>query len=299
MKLGIWHEAVVGKPATDEATFEKYAGEYIAFIKANKIERAFFVLMDPGSPAGTYARNGWIEKYWLNKLPDYCEAGLVMDTEPQYPWKGAKATFEKGDTMCIAFQYMQTVNKTAKKKLTCVAYDYENVNVYYGAQGEKWIEKLWAEYFPKLPLDYGYAPKGPPPNDQGNFSYPEIYWVGEMAQCGCQGDEGPKCRCPNTPYCKFKGDPEGLLSGPIGDYLEKHKEWLSGCNVWPMFSVESLSKPNCVALPYTSHNSCGILDAFGTWTKEEFMDFLSAVEKKYGIQQAMIYEWQYVPQTWL
>jgi len=40
-------------------------------------------------------------------------------------------------------------------------------------------------------------------------------------------------------------------------------------------------------------------DAFGTWSKTDFLDFLDAVESKYGIKQAMIYESQYVPQAWL
>ena len=131
----------------------------------------------------------------------------------------------------MSYQYAST--KIAKVQ----DYDYENVNVYYGKEGEAWIEKLWAQYWPNVPLDYGYAPKGPPPNDQGNHSYPEIYWVGEMAACGCKGDEGPECRCPNTPYCKNNGD--------------------------------------------------------------DFLKFLDAVEAEYGIKQAMIYEWQYVPTAWL
>ena len=299
MKLGIWHEAIVGQPATDEVTFQKYAGQYVKFIKDNHIERAFFILMDPKIKAGTYAKEGWLEKYWLNELPDYCEAGLIMDTEPQYPWVGASKTFSEGDTMDLAFAYMSELNTTAKKKITCIAFDYENVNVYYGKNGEAWIEYLWKAYFPKMTCDYGYAPKGPPPNDQGNHSYPEIYWVGEMAACGCKGDEGTNCRCPNTPYCKNNGNPAGLLAGEIGKYLEEHKDWLSQPNVWPMFSLESLSNPACVAQPWTTHNACGIMDAFGTWSKKDFLSFLDAVECKYGIKQAMMYEWQYVPEKWL
>lgn len=299
MKLGIWHEAIVGKPGTDEATFADYAGQYVQFIKDNHIERAFFILMCPDIKAGTYAKQGWLEKYWLNELPDYCEAGLVLDVEPKYPWIGAADVFQPNDSLSLAFQYIVGMNKTAKKQITCIAMDYENVNVYYGKEGEAWVEKLWAEYLPDLVCDYGYAPKGPPPNDQGNHSYPEVYWVGEMAACGCKGDEGIECRCPNTPYCKNNGNPTALLEGKIGDYLETHKDWLSQCNVWTMFSVESLSNPNCIASPYTSHNACGIMDAFGTWSKADFLDFLDAVESKYGIKQAMIYEWQYVPQTWL
>lgn len=300
MKLGIWHEAIVGKPATDEDTFKDYAGQYIQFIKDNNIERAFFIMMDPGIPAGTYVKEGWLQKYWLEALPSTCQAGLVLDTEAQYPWPGAAKTFEPGDTMDMAFKIIDDMNTSSTgQKVTCIAFDYENVNVYYGKEGEAWIEKLWAQYWPKVPCDYGYAPKGPPPNDQGNHSYPEIYWVGEMAACGCTGDEGPKCRCPNTPYCKNNGDPDALLAGELGDYIENHKDWLSQDNVWPMFSLESLSKPACVAAPYTSHNACGIMDAFGTWSKADFLKFLDAVEAKYGIKQAMMYEWQYVPTSWL
>jgi len=300
MKLGIWHEAIVGTPGTDEATFKDYAGKYVQFIKDNNIERAFFIMMDPTIPAGTYVKEGWLQKYWLEALPSTCQAGLVLDTEAKWPWGGATKTFEPGDTMDLAFQFVDAMNKSSTgQKITCLAYDYENVNVYYGKEGEAWIEKLWAQYWPNVPLDYGYAPKGPPPNDQGNHSYPEIYWVGEMAACGCKGDEGPECRCPNTPYCKNNGDPAGLLAGPLGDYIENHKDWLSQDNVWPMFSLESLSDPACVAAPYTDHNACGIMDAFGTWSKDDFLKFLDAVEAKYGIKQAMIYEWQYVPTAWL
>ena len=41
------------------------------------------------------------------------------------------------------------------------------------------------------------------------------------------------------------------------------------------------------------------MDAFGTWSREDFLKFLDAVESKYGIKQAMMYEWQYVPTSWL
>lgn len=300
MELGVWHEAIVGKPATDEQTFKEYAAQYVKFIKDNNIKRAFFILMDPNIEAGTYAKQGWLQKYWLDLLPTTCQAGLVLDTEPKWPWVGASATFQPNDTMDLAFQFVTKLNNSSTcNKVTCLAFDYENVNVYYGKQGESYIEKLWTQYWPTVPLDYGYAPKGPPPNDQGNHSYPEIYWVGELAACGCKGNEGPKCRCPNTPYCKNNGNPKALLNGKIGSYLENHKAWLSQPNVWPMFSVEALSNPACVASPYTTHNACGIMDAFGVWTKPDFLEFLSAVEAKYGIKQAMIYEWQYVPTSWL
>ena len=66
-----------------------------------------------------------------------------------------------------------------------------------------------------------------------------------------------------------------------------------------MFSLECLSKLDCVAAPYTDHNACGIMDAFGTWTKDDFFKFLDTVEADYGIKQAMMYEFQYIPASWL
>jgi len=300
MKIGVWHEAIVGKPSTDETTFADYASKYIKFIKDNNIERAFFILMDPEIAAGTYAKNGWLEKYWLNELPPSCEAGLVLDTEPCSHWKTSNRTFESGDTMELAFTYLSNLNNTAKNKVTCVGFDYENINSYYSQQGIDWIESLWKKYCPTIPMDYGFAPPSVTTNHQGVSTYPEIYWVGEMVACGCKGDEGTECKCPNTPYCKNNGDPDTLLNGKIGDYIANHKTLLSKPNVWPMFSIESLLNPKCVASDYNlKSDACGVLDAFGTWSKSDFLKFLDTVESKYGIKQAMIYEWQYVPKTWL
>ena len=299
MKIGVWHEAIVGAPSTDESTFATYAAQYVKFIKDNNIEKAFFILMDPLTPAGTYAKNGWLEKYWLNELPSTCQAGLVLDTEPCSRWKTSTRTFEEGDTMELAFTYLATLNKTSKNKITCIGFDYENINSYYSQPGIDLIELLWKKYCPTIPMDYGFAPPSVTTSHQGVSIYPEIYWVGEMAACGCLGDEDINCKCPNTPYCKNNGNPNGLLNGKLGDYIDSHKTLLSQPNVWPMFSVESLLKPNCVASTYTKNNACGIMDAFGSWSKKDFLEFLERVESKYGIKQAMIYEWQYVPKTWL
>jgi len=299
MKIGIWHEKIQGNAGKHEKTFQDYATKYIKFIKDNNIQRAFFLLMDPNntSKSGTYAKNGWIEKYWLNKLPANCEAGLVMDTEPSSPWVGAnKKPFKSGDTMELAFQYVANLNKTASKKITCLGFDYESVKAYYGKTGENWIETLWKKYNINKVIDYGYNPSGPPPKPQGTHSYPEIYWVGELAPVGCKGKKGPKCKCPYTPYCS---NTNTLLNGKLGSYIENHKVWLSNPNVWPMFSVECLSQTNCVGSPYTKTNPCGVVDAFGTWSKADFMKFLNTVESKYGIKQAMIYEWNYIPTDWL
>tara|TARA_R110001583_G_scaffold33641_14_gene113671 strand:+ start:3258 stop:4229 length:972 start_codon:yes stop_codon:yes gene_type:complete len=297
MKLGVWHESIVGKARKEEQSFNDYATQYVKFIKDNNIERAFFLLQDPH--IALYVKNGWLEKYWLNKLPTTCEAGLVFDTEPAYPWYKSSKIFEEGDSMEIAFTILANINKTSTHKVTCIGFDYENVKAYYSQQGKQWIESLWKKHVPTLPLDYGFNPSSVKKGIQGNKIYPEAYWVGEMADCGCKADKGPKCQCPITPYCVFNGDPNGLLNTALGKYLEANKGILSLPNVWTMFSTEALAKTDCVASPYGTNNVCGILDAFGSWSKKDFLAFLDVVETKYGIKQAMIYEWNYVPNSWL
>ena len=45
---------------------------------------------------------------------------------------------------------------------------------------------------------------------------------------------------------------------------------------------------------------CGLLDAFGTWDKSIFNDFLCAVQTNYpNTQKVMIYEWNFIPQGWI
>jgi len=297
MELGIWHESIVGNSRSVEVDFEGYASKYVKFIIDNNIKRAFFLLQDPH--IAPWVAKGWLEKYWLNKLPTSCEVGLVFDTEPCSKWNGASRTFEEGDSMELAFTYVAKLNTTAINKVTCVGFDYENINSYYSKPGLDWIESLWKKHLPSLPTNYGFNPPSIKSPLQGNTIYPEAYWVGEMEDCGCTGDEGINCKCPITPYCVFNGNPIGLLNTALGRYSDANKALLSDPKVWTMFSTEVLTKTDCVASPYGKTNVCGIMDAFGTWSKKDFLSFLDEVESKYGIKQAMVYEWNFIPNSWL
>ena len=311
MKIGIWHEGLVGKDLQIvETSFQTYASQYVKFIKENNIERAFFIMHDPNGEQGKYLKNGWFEKYWLNELPSNCEAGFVIDTEPDSPWVNSNPILTFGDSMELAFKYISKLNNTpGNKQITCVGFDGENLSEsnkgwgtgYYSTNGVNWINSMVSKYINSPDFDWAFAGQSSHADRLNN--YREVYWVGEMVDCGCTGvlakKNSKKCQCPNTPYCTYSGDPSGILTTPIGTYLEN--PILTGSTIWPMFSVESSSKLDCVAMPnakYSAH-PCGLMDAFGVWDKKSFMDFLSEVESKYGIKQAMIYEWQFIPQDWV
>ena len=310
MKVGLWHEGLVGEDLqTNESSFSVYASEYVKFVTDNNIDRAFFILHDPNSKDGKYLKNGWFEKYWLNKLPQSCEVGVLIDTEPGTRWVNSNPILTSGDSMEIAFQYISKLNKTSgNRQITCVSFDSENVSVsgkwgdgYYSVDGIKWINYMVSKYISDPNFDWGFAGQSTDPNKLNNFR--EVYWVGELLDCGCTGilaqKDSPKCQCPNTPYCKNKNDINGILNTPIGEYLKNPE--LTGSTIWSLFSVESTSKTDCVSLPYAkdTKHPCGIMDAFGVWDKSDFMSFLNEVELKYGIKQVMIYEWQFIPKKWL
>ena len=300
MKIGIQHEGIKGSPSSSLNDFKKYTESYTNFCHSNSIDKAFFLLSNPNITAGTYAKKGWLETYWLNKLPTSCEAGLVLDTEPTSPWSSS-SLYTPGDSMDLAIEFVSKVNTNPNntKKITSIAFDSENVNSkpsgsYNCVNGIKWIENRLSHYNLSQSVDYGFA------GQKKLNKYPEIYWVDELKKCGCTKAtiNSSPCECPNTPYCKNNGKPDALLSGSIGTYLNNNT-WLTGKDVWPMFSIESSTNPDCVASDYASGKVCGVMDAFGVWNKNDFWEFLHEVEQKYGIKQAMIYEWQFIPNSWL
>lgn len=307
MKIGCWHQGIVGKGVqTDEKTFATYASQYVKFIKDNNIQRAFFILKNPNEPYGHYAKQKWVVKYWLNQLPTNCEAGFVLDTEPTSSWSNSPI-FTAGDSMDIAFQYISDINNDSNNhKISCVGFDSEDVGGkweygYYSTRGISWINQLVSKYINVSGFDWGFAGQSSHANQLNK--YREVYWVDELKDCGCTGPvakvKGKQCQCPNTPYCVNKNNPTGILNTSIGKYLKSPT--LNQPNIWPMFSVESASNLDCVAMPeaqYAKH-PCGLVDAFGVWDKDEFFKFLNQVGVDYNIQQAMIYEWQFIPKTWL
>ena len=89
----------------DEANFEKYCDKVLQFIANSKVSTAYFHIgdyvsdthgaynhVDPNPPSDSRKNDGdgeitpWIVTYFLNKLPDGVEAGVIPYTNPKYPW---------------------------------------------------------------------------------------------------------------------------------------------------------------------------------------------------------------------
>tara|TARA_B100001057_G_scaffold493300_1_gene587446 strand:+ start:541 stop:2733 length:2193 start_codon:yes stop_codon:yes gene_type:complete len=89
----------------DEANFEKYCDKILQFITNSKVSTAYFHIgdyvsdahgaynhVDPNPPSDSRKDGGdgeitpWIVTYFLNKLPDNVEAGVIPYTNPKYPW---------------------------------------------------------------------------------------------------------------------------------------------------------------------------------------------------------------------
>jgi hypothetical protein len=73
MKLGIWHEAIVGTPGTDEDAFKDYAGQYVPTawlsteVQAEEFQPA---LEQPGGCSGIFHRIFmWLLHLFGKELP--------------------------------------------------------------------------------------------------------------------------------------------------------------------------------------------------------------------------------------
>jgi hypothetical protein len=376
LQIGIWHESIPIQCREDEQQFEKYCSDYTKYITKNNLARAFFLIQDPYfSP---YVKQNWVVTYWLDKLPLNCDAGFVLDTEPDWPWNGSPdpwTTIGKSNDMVeLAFREVARLNSIAmSKKVTCIGFDSENlfyngkINTGYSTEdGSLWITKMFQTYLPGIPVDWGWASgriKSDSVLDIGGTRYIEIYWVGETSQECDKIKSGDACTCAfnGTDYCKFRNDPDKLLaiSGPIDETLKSFSNFNPNNEAWAMFSVEKWSKSanftgECVASTYTDlinapsiiskiaytivstgntdftfygalsnapgteftaikdgdskagtgqvtkSSICGLLDAFGTWDKSTFNDFLNTVQNKYpNTPKVMIYEWNFIPQVWI
>ena len=369
--IGIWHESIPSQCKKDEQQFEKYCNDYIKYITGNNLSRAFFLIQDPYF--FPYVKQNWVVTYWLDKLPSNCEAGFVLDTEPDWPWEGSNKPWKSiggpNDMVELAFQEVVRLNSIAvSKKVTCIGFDWENLyldrknNTGYSTKtGSLWITSMFQKYLPGIPVDWGWASGrigGDSSLDIGGTRYPEIYWVGETSQACDNAKKGDACTCAEsgTEYCTYINDVNKLLTNHIGDTLENFSSSNKNNEAWAMFSVEKWSKSKmftgeCVASTYTdlidademinnveytivstgttdftlygaSSNApgtefistssgigsgqvtkssiCGLLDAFGTWDKSTFNDFLCTVQNNYpNAQKVMIYEWNFIPQQWI
>lgn len=100
----------------DESNFEKYCDKILKFITNSKITTAYFHIgdyvsdqhgaynhVDPNPPSDSRKNKGegeitpWIVTYFLNKLPDGVEAGVIPYANPKYPWHVYDETGEGKD----------------------------------------------------------------------------------------------------------------------------------------------------------------------------------------------------------
>ena len=129
-KIGIWHESIPNQCKKTELQFENYCNDYIKYITKKNITRAFFLIQDPFFCP--YVSQNWVVTDWLDKLPSNCEAGFVLDTEPDSPWNGSPNPWTTiggtNDMMELAFQEVVRLNSLAiGKKVTCIGFDTENL----------------------------------------------------------------------------------------------------------------------------------------------------------------------------
>ena len=263
-KIGIWHESIPNQCKKNELQFKNYCNDYIKYITKKNIKRAFFLIQDPSFCP--YVKQNWVVTYWLDKLPLDCEAGFVLDTEPDYPWDGSPNPWKRiggtDDMIELAFQEVVRLNSHAIcKKVTCIGFDTENLYLervkdtgYSTKDGSLWITTIFQTYLPGIPLDWGWASGrigGDSNFDMGGARYPEIYWVGETSPACDITKGGDACSYAQngTDYCTALNDVNKLLAGPIGNALNGFSESNQNLQGWAMFSVEKWTKgpEQCVA----------------------------------------------------
>jgi len=126
----------------------------------------------------------------------------------------------------------------------------------------------------------------------------------------CTADQIDRCSnyCANTIYDSH--DPEAVaanlvLNGVSAEGISCIQDNSQG-KTWPMFSIEMLNNPfkngkptaSCIQTKYGG-NSCGTFNGFGSWSWPEFQKFLDAFYAKTKAPQMAVYEWQFVPPTWM
>ena len=261
-QIGIWHESLPNQCKKNELQFENYCNDYIKYITKKKITRAFFLIQDPSFCP--YVQQNWVVTYWLDKLPSNCEAGFVLDTEPDSPWDGSPNPWTSiggtNDMIELAFQEVVRLNSHAiYKKVTCIGFDTENLYLggvkdtgYSTKDGSSWITTMFQTYLSDIPVDWGWASGrigGDSKFDIGGTRYPEIYWVGETSKaCDITGGDACSYDQNGTDYCTSLNDVNKLLDGAIGNALKSFSESNQNQQGWAMFSVEKWTKGSeCVA----------------------------------------------------
>ena len=176
----------------DEQTFENYCNNLLDFVNNSKVNISYFHINDytadatgngvynylnPNPPSDTRKDKGtgeikpWIVTYWLNKLPDEVEAGVVTTVNPTDPWiadpNNTKGNANIGDgsaghpkdNMRQSFELIQAINNAAgAKKITHMEFDHEGGGAYQddtpygGVNGQQvgigYTKWLWNRFMP-------------------------------------------------------------------------------------------------------------------------------------------------------
>lgn len=330
VNIGVWHQSLPLSVKSNETLFAAYCSKYIGFIKKYSVTKAFFLVQDPHmSPWLNLSGSSWLHKYWLSQLPSNCAAALFLDAEPTSMWNGAsQTTISKNDTMERAFQLVAVINSfSPAKKVTSIAFDWESEGNYITPTGQRWIASLYAQYVDSTLNDWGWATtytglRAATAYGSGAY-YPELYWVesppptspdyrpqwyGDVTDyCYNNAPKPNYCGSPNTLYSlpEYINDATSLYDTSLGYACDRYASVFSNSSVWPMFSVERVSvltaNPCLQSLTDPdANNACGLFDAFGLWGGAAFFDWLALVHKKNtGTVNLMIYEWNFIPASWL
>ena len=258
--------------------------------------------------------NGKCVEPTCTTIKDYCNDGKCC---LQYP-PGCPNNIEQ------FFKYVGHINILAGqkgvKKITTIALDGEDISI-YGA--DQWgLVQLWQaarKYAPDIvEIGYAHGPNTDCITNWTNASYPELYWIGELKPTiGCSGcpagsdKSAPGCiQCLNSIYQTNINNPKGMLNA-FSKFIDEtpFKLKTNRQGVCPLFSIESAhlkgengSKSNqtsCIADKYNKNKFCGTFDGFGDWDWDTFYMFLNLFAAKYNVNEIGVYEFQFVPLTWL
>ena len=241
------------------------------------------------------------------EIKDYCSGSTCC---AQYP-PGCPNTLEQ------FFKYVGDLNTKAKAKgvkvVTTIALDGED----FGAYGtdQYGLTQAWQaakKYAPDVnEIGYAHGPHTRPTENWTNASYPELYWIGELKSAinciGCpEGTDksDPTCMtCLNAIYQKNRNNPQGMLAA-FDKYIAPVNTQNSPLNIpgtCPLFSIEMshYGSDSCIKNQFDQNNFCGTFDGFGNWEWDKFEEFMNLFAKKYGVKDIGVYEWQFVPPSWI
>jgi hypothetical protein len=272
---------------------------------------------NPGNCDPTNCKN-------IDKSKPYCLDGKCS----KYPACSEITDYCKGSKCCVEyplgcpnnleqfFKYVGDINNIAKqkgvkKRITTIAFDGED----FGAYGEDpyGLVQAWQaarKYAPDVnEIGYARGPSQVPSINWTNAAYPELYWIGELKPAvgcnGCKSGESkntPGClACKKSIYQTHKNDPQGMLdafSKWLGNPGTKYKE----PGTCPLFSIEMahFNGKGCIQnIYYPDADFCGTFDGFADWDWDKFEEFLTLFSHKYDVKDIGVYEFQFVPPSWV